>query len=111
MRGKIVVVGLILSLGGLSARAQSNNPPFPNDVYCSGVVKSEAVSQKNFIVTGEESDRRLTFDYGDAVYINKGSEEGAKVGDRFSIIRPIHEDVLRQQWTKWQFDIFSKMGT
>jgi hypothetical protein len=111
MRGKIVIAGLILSLSGVVAQAQNTSAPFPNDVYCSGVVTTEKVPQQNFIITGEESDKRLTFDYGDVVYINKGSDEGAKVGDRFSIVRAIQRDELQQQWTKWQFDIFKKMGS
>jgi hypothetical protein len=112
MRGKIVLAGLILSLSALAAQAQSNSPaPFPNDIYCAGVVTTADVPKQNYIISGEESDKRLTFDYGDIVFINKGSDEGAKVGDRFSIIRPVSRDELQQQWTKWQFDIFKKMGT
>jgi hypothetical protein len=111
MRGKIVLASVILSLSGLGAQAQSSSAPFPNDIYCSGVMTTADVPRQNYVVTGEESDKQLTFDYGDMVYINKGSDDGAKVGDRFSIIRPIQRDELQQEWTKWQFDIFKKMGT
>ncbi len=110
MRGKIVLAGLILSLSGLSARAQSYTPPFPNDVYCSGVITTDAVPHQNYVLTGEESNTRLTYVVGDMVYINKGSDQGAKVGDEFSLIRP-EQDFLHEQWTKWQVDIFSRMGT
>jgi hypothetical protein len=110
MRGKIVFAGLILSLSGLSAGAQSYTPPFPNDVYCSGLITTDDVPHKTFVVSGEESETRMNFTLGDVVYINKGSDDGAKVGDEFSLIRP-EQDSLKEQWTKWQFDILSRMGT
>ncbi|HTZ72460.1 MAG TPA: hypothetical protein VMB47_00935 [Candidatus Aquilonibacter sp.] len=111
MRGKIVFAGLILCLSGLSARAQSYTPPFPNDVYCSGLVTTAAVPQGTFVITGEESNTRLTYTLGDMVYLNKGSDAGAKIGDELSIIRAVPKDPLTEPWTKWQFGIFSRMGT
>ena len=110
MRGKIVFAGLIMGLTGLCAHAQGTKPPFPNDIYCSGVITTEKVPDNTFIVTGEESNVRITFDVGDMVYLNKGSDDGAKVGDEFSIVRPV-EDHLKTQWTQWQFDILRQMGT
>lgn len=111
MRGKIVLAGLILSLSTVAAHAQSSYaPPFPNDVYCSGLVTTDSVPHGSFVVTGEESSTRLTYVLGDVVYINKGSDQGAKVGDEFSLIRS-ESDSLNQEWTKWQFDIFKRMGT
>ena len=110
MRGKIVLASLIVSLSTLTARAQSYTPPFPNDVYCSGIVTTDSVPQSTFVVTGEQSGTRLTYVLGDVIYINKGSDQGAKVGDEFSLVRPV-SDSLDQQWTKWQFDIFKRMGT
>jgi hypothetical protein len=110
MRRKIVFASLILSLSGLAARAQSTAPPFPNDVYCSGLITTDQVPQKTFVVTGEESNTRLTYTLGDMVYVNKGSDAGAKIGDEFSLIRP-KQDFLKEPWTKWQFDILRRMGT
>jgi hypothetical protein len=112
MRGKIVFIGLILSLSGLSARAQSSATPFPTDVYCSGLITTDAVPQKTFVVSGEQSNTRLTFTLGDVVYLNKGSDEGAKIGDEFSIIRSVDQrNFLDEEWSKWQYDIISRMGT
>ncbi|HKQ87791.1 MAG TPA: hypothetical protein VJS43_13590 [Candidatus Acidoferrales bacterium] len=109
MRGKILLAGLILSLSGLSMQAQNATPSFPNDVYCSGVVKTASVPTQTFVITGEESNARLTYTLGDTVYINKGSDEGAKVGDEFSLIRA-EKDPSPIEWTKWQDAIFRKMG-
>ena len=46
MRGKIVLAGLILGLSGAIASAQDKPRSVnPNDIYCSGLVTSEAVPQ------------------------------------------------------------------
>jgi hypothetical protein len=110
MRGKIVLAGLILGLSGLAVQAQNSTPPFPNDVYCSGVITADSVPDQTYVITGEESGTRLSFSVGDMVYINRGSDDGARVGDEFSLIRPA-QDSLREEWTKWQFDILRRMGT
>jgi hypothetical protein len=110
MRGKIVFASLILGLSGLAVGAQSSPTQFPNDVNCSGIITTDSVPQNNYVVSGEDSNFRLTWVVGDMVYINKGSDEGAKVGDQFSLVRP-ERDFLNEEWTKWQFDILKRMGT
>ena len=111
MRGKIVLAGLILALSGVAASAQNRAAaPYPNDVYCSGVVTTEAVPRDSFIITGEESNLDVVFSDHDYVFINKGSSKGVKVGDEFSVIRPV-EDPTKFEWTKWQSSILRKMGT
>ena len=52
MRGKIVLAGLILGLSGVAASAQKCRQPFPNDVYCSGIVTTEAVPRDNYLIYG-----------------------------------------------------------
>ena len=110
MRGKILLAGLIVVLSGMSMQAQDAAPSFPNDVYCSGLVSTASVPSQTFVITGEESNARLTYTLGDTVYINKGSDGGAKVGDEFSLIRA-EQDPSPVEWTKWQDAIFRKMGT
>ena len=111
MRGKIVLAGLILALSGGAASAQNRAAaPYPNDVYCSGVVTTEAVPRDSYIITGEESNLDVVFSDHDYVFINKGSSKGVKVGDEFSVIRPV-EDPTKYDWTKWQSSILHKMGT
>jgi hypothetical protein len=111
MRGKIVLAGLILALSGVAASAQNRAAaPYPNDVYCSGVVTTEAVPRDSYIITGEESNLDVVFSDHDYVFINKGSSKGVKVGDEFSVIRPV-EDPTKYDWTKWQSSILHKMGT
>lgn len=111
MRGKIVLASLILGLCGVAASAQNNGAdPFPNDVYCSGIVTSEAVPRDSIIITGEESGTRAVFAEHEYVFINKGSSQGVKAGDEFSVVRPV-EDATKVEWTKWQNSILRKMGT
>jgi hypothetical protein len=111
MRGKIVLAGLVLGLSGMVAGAQSA-PPIPRsgDIYCSGEVTTEAIPHDTYVITGEQSDTRITFDEGDYVYVNKGSNQGVKVGDVFSAVRAV-KDPFGIEWTKWEFAILKKMGT
>ena len=58
--------------------------PRSDDIYCSGTITSESVPRDTYLITGEESNYKDTFQEGDYVYVNKGSSEGVKVGDEFS---------------------------
>jgi len=101
-----------LSMSAAVAAAQGPNPQTPSEgqLYCSGVVTTESVPRDTYIVSGEQSNYKVTFDEGDYVYINKGASQGAKVGDEFLVVRPVH-DPTKVDWTKWQTAIFHKMGT
>jgi Flagellar assembly protein T, C-terminal domain len=111
MRGKIVLAGLVLSLFSVAAFAQDQTAvPIRNDLYCSGTVSTEAVPRDTYIITGEGSNYKVTFQEGDYVFINRGASQGVKVGDEFSVIRRT-EDAIKSEWTKWQFLILRKMGT
>lgn len=111
MRGKIVIVGLVFALTGMAVLAQEKaTVAIPNDLYCSGVITTEDVPRNTILITGEQSNYKLTFQEGDYAYINKGSNQGVKVGDVFSVIRPV-KDSVEIEWTKWQDGILHKMGT
>jgi hypothetical protein len=111
MRGKIVLASLVLGVLATVAGAQDAfSVPREGDIYCSGTVTSDPVPQDSFVITGEQSAYKITFDEGDYVYINKGADKGVKVGDEFSVIRAV-KDPYGIQWTKWEFAILNKMGT
>lgn len=111
MRGKIALAGLILALSGAGAWAQGSAPTTTqDDMYCSGVVTTESMPRDTYLITGEGSSYKITFQEGDYVYINKGSSQGVKVGDQFSVIRRV-KDPVDEEWTKWQFSILHAMGT
>jgi hypothetical protein len=111
MHGKIVFAGLILCLSGAIASAQDKQrSAIPGDIYCAGVVTTESIPHDTYVITGEQSNYKITFDNGDYVYINKGANQGVKVGDEFSAVRPV-KDPFGIEWTKWQWSILKKMGT
>lgn len=111
MRGKIVLAGLVLSLSGVVSSAQDKSAvPNPGDLYCAGTITSESVPRDTYVITGEQSNYRISFDEGDYVFMNKGSDQGVKPGDEFSVIRPV-TDTDPVEWTKWQNGILRKMGT
>jgi hypothetical protein len=112
MRGKIAVAGLILGLSATFASAQDNKAPtaIPDDVNCAGIVTTESVPNSTYVITGEQSSVKITFDEGDIVYVNKGGAQGAHVGEEFQAVRAI-KDPYGIEWTKWQNSIMKKMGT
>lgn len=111
MRGKIVFAGLIAAVAALGAQAQTvARTPTSDEIYCPGGVSSEAVPRETYIITGEDSDTRVTFTEGNYVYVNKGSSQGVKVGDRFSVMRSVF-DWTEIDWSEWQSEILRKLGT
>lgn len=112
MRGKIVLAGLVLALSGTGAMAGSSQvaTTTQDDIYCSGVITSAAVPQDTYIITGEGSDYKVTFQEGSYVYINKGAKQGVKVGDVYSVIRTV-KDPIEIEWSKWTYSILHRLGT
>lgn len=109
-----------------SAAVAQNNPPAPTvdssqrapeattpdftAVYCSGFITDDKVPSDVRLISGEESNNRIIFSEGNYVFINRGSAQGVRVGDRFSIVRP-EEDPNKVQWFKWQDKLMKAMGT
>jgi hypothetical protein len=111
MRGKAIFAGLMLPLLGAAVSAQTNpNVAAPDELYCSGVVTTESVPRDTYVITGEESNSRIIFNEGDNVFVNKGADQGVKVGDEFFVIRKV-TDPGGIEWTKWQDSILRKMGS
>jgi hypothetical protein len=79
-------------------------------VYCSGFVTADKVPDDTRLISGEQSNIKVIFSRGDYVFLSKRSNQGVKVGDRFSVVRPVTEptDV---QWFKWQNKLIKAMGT
>jgi hypothetical protein len=78
--------------------------------YCSGFITDEKVPSEVRLMSGEESADKIVFTSGDYVYINRGSVQGVRVGDRFSIVRP-DKDPNEVNWFKWQEKLLKAMGT
>ena len=112
---RFLKMGLKLGLGmamagGFAAAQESPKAPTEADVYCSGVATDQAVPADTYLISGENSRYRTIFAERDNVYINRGAEQGVKVGDEFEVVRPVH-DLLRSQWFKSQSQLVQAMGT
>lgn len=83
--------------------------PWKSSVYCAGFYSSDKMPDDLRLVSGEQSEYKITFVYGDTVYLSKGSNQGVKEGDRFQVIRP-DKDPLEVPWFKWQDKLTRAMG-
>ncbi len=117
MRARIVVLTLSVFLGEAVSSAQNapQNPPANpqidfSTVNCSGFVADQHVPDEIRIVSGEQSNYKITFARGDYVHINRGQDKGVRVGDRFSVVRP-DQDPTDVPWFKWQVKLLKAMGT
>ncbi|HYL68310.1 MAG TPA: FlgT C-terminal domain-containing protein [Candidatus Limnocylindria bacterium] len=110
MHGKIAFAGLVLALSATCTSAQNKGQTTTqDDIYCSGVVTTESVPRDTYVITGEGSNVKNTFQEGDYVTFNKGANQGVKVGDQFFVVRAI-TDPTDVEWTKWQASIMKKLG-
>lgn len=125
MRAIATSVCLATLLLASAAAAQDNPPPPTVDstqrnpeatspdfsaIYCSGFVTDDKVPSDVRLISGEESNNRIVFTEGNYVSINRGSAQGVRVGDRFSIVRP-ETDPNKVPWFKWQEKLTKAMGT
>jgi hypothetical protein len=115
MRARIAVLSLSVFLGATASSAQNTpqgGPPKQVDysmVNCSGYITDARVPDEIRIISGEQSNYKLTWVLGDYVYINRGQDKSVRVGDRFTVVRP-DKDPADVQWFKWQRKLFSAMG-
>jgi hypothetical protein len=117
MRARIVVLSLSVFLGAAASSAQNATPAAPaipqidfSTVNCSGFVTDQKVPDEIRLVSGEQSNYKITFARGDYVHINRGQDKGVRVGDRFSVVRP-DKDPTDVPWFKWQEKLLKAMGT
>ena len=88
--------------------AEATSPDY-SAVYCSGFFTDDKVPAETRLISGEQSSNRVVFASGDHVFISKGSAQGVRVGDRFSIVREV-KDPNEVQWFKWQGKLMKAMG-
>ncbi len=117
MRARIVVFSLSVFLGAAASSAQNATPAAPaipqidfSTVNCSGFVTDQKVPDEIRLVSGEQSNYKITFARGDYVHINRGQDKGVRVGDRFSVVRP-DKDPTDVPWFQWQEKLLKAMGT
>ena len=111
MRTKIgmSVLALGLAAGSLSAQQRAMKP-VSMDVYCSGMVTNEAIPRDTFMISGEESSPTTIYSSGNYIYLNKGADDGVKMGDQFLLMRPL-KDPTHNPWFNAQPTLRRAMGT
>jgi hypothetical protein len=103
-------IGLCLAASG-TAKAQTLTTPTHEELYCSGVITDKPVPNNLYIISGEDSAYKTTFQQGDTIYINAGGEQGVKAGDLFDIYRPETDLSSPAPWFKYQNMLIRAMGT
>jgi hypothetical protein len=111
MRAKLAALSTFVFMGAgiCSAQTAPTQAGF-STVYCSGFVSDQKVPDATRVVSGEQSNIKITFARGDYVIINRGQDKGVRVGDRYSVVRP-ESDPLEVNWFKWQAKLMKAMGT
>jgi hypothetical protein len=112
----LAALGLSLFLGSSLYAVQDAEPAkSPNGqadyslVHCSGFISDQNLPDDVRLISGEQSNYKITFSAGDYVYINRGQDQGMRVGDRFSVFRPDKEP-LEVNWFKWQAKVLKNLG-
>jgi len=111
-------LGVVLAAGLAEAQQSSSKVLSESDIYCTGVATDEPVPADTYLISGENSGYKNTFQQGDHVYINRGADQGVKVGDIFEVVRPVSDPmedkwfkVQSHEWFKWQSKLIHAMGT
>jgi hypothetical protein len=114
----------LAAAGWLAQGAAQIVPPITQPDYsminCSGFVTDQKIPGEIQLISGEQSNYKITFMRGDYVFINRGQDKGVRVGDRFSVVRPNPNMSITQTpwmkttdepWFKWQEKLMKVMGT
>src|SRR5260370_22790137 len=108
MRARIAVLSLSVFLSGAVSSAQNAPQAAPavpqvdfSTVNCSGFISQQRVPEGLWIVSGEQSNYKITFANNHLVYINRAQDQGVRVGDRFSVVQP-DWDSTDVPWFRWQ---------
>jgi hypothetical protein len=117
MRAKLAALSLTVFLGASVCAAQ-NTPQMTGgssqadytSVNCANFVTDQKVPEEIQLISGEQSNLKITFTRGDYVYVNRGQDKGMRVGDRFQVVRP-DKDPVDVPWFKWQTKLMKAMGT
>lgn len=96
------------AISSTQAVASTTSPDY-TAVYCSNFVTADRGDDTR-LISGEQSNSRIIYSVRDFVYISKGSNQGVRVGDRFSVVRP-ETDPTDVRWFKWQSKLAKAMGT
>src|ERR1700731_1726712 len=94
---------------GQSAPAVTTLQPGYSTIYCSGFVKDTRLPNDLYVISGEEAAYKMVYSQGENVYINRGSDNGVRIGDRFMVMRQA-EDPAPVEWFKGQRKLTNAIG-
>ena len=85
MRAKLAAfcVSILASAGVCAAQSATPSPtgqPEYSKVYCTGFVSDPKVPEDIRVISGEQSNYKIIFSRGDYVYVNRGAQQGVKLG-------------------------------
>lgn len=112
---RILSMGLRLALGATlfagiaAAQGPDVNAPTETELYCAGVVTTQPLPNDSYVISGENSSYETTFTPGQYIYINRGAENGVRVGDQFEVHRAV-TDMMDTKWFKYQPSLSHAMG-
>ena len=116
MRAKLAAfcVSILASAGVCAAQTQTATP-LPvgqvnySNVYCSGFISDPKVPDDMRVISGEQSSFKIIFSRGDNVYLNRGADQGVKIGDVYAVVRPDIDPT--NEWFYGQTKLTKRMGT
>lgn len=116
IRYRILYIALMLGLGvmtasGLAFAQQASDKPSQAEIYCSGFSTTQPVPDNTYVISGENSSYLTVFLQGQQVYLNRGSDQGVKVGDQYEVMRPTRDFMRNDPWFRWQIKLMNAMGT
>jgi hypothetical protein len=91
------------------ATGSSTLQPSYTTIYCAGFVKDTKLPNDLYVISGEQAGYKIVFSQGETVYINRGSDNGVRIGDRFMVVRQT-ADPMRVEWFKGQTKISNALG-
>lgn len=106
----VLLLGAGICAAQRSESVQKANQPNATQINCAGFYSDQKVGGDTFIVSGEESVSKLTWESGDYVHINRGMNQGVREGDLFTVVRS-EGDATKVAWFKWQPKLEKAMGS
>jgi hypothetical protein len=89
--------------------ASTTLQPGYSTVYCSGFLKDTKLPDDLYVISGEQAGYKVIWGQPENVYINRGSDHGVRIGDRFMVMRQA-ADPGRIEWFKGQDKLAKAVG-
>jgi hypothetical protein len=91
------------------APAVTTLQPGYSTVYCSGFVKDTRLPNDLYVISGGDAAYKIVYSQGENVYINRGTDNGVRIGDRFMVMRQA-EDPAPVEWFAGQRKLTNAIG-